>query len=291
MKAAGRWLRRFVFALDSRSLQFQLADTIPEIGVPLVLQATKMVFLSRSNELRPSLNASSFQNSLLKALDPEAVQRLHLHPVVFELQHEIEFPGTPIKNLIFVEEGMASMTTTFKDGSQVEVGMFGYESVIGVSALMGSKRSLNRVYTQIAGHGFGCSIEAGVKEFQRGGRFQQLALGYVQGQLLQAMQSAGCNATHDAEQRLARWLLICADRAHENKFKMSHEFLADMLGSSRPTVSIAAAILKQEKLIKYTRGEITILDVPGLEKRACECYRIIKDHLDNYAEFDSGVAA
>jgi CRP-like cAMP-binding protein len=118
-----------------------------------------------------------------------------------------------------------------------------------------------------------------------------MALRYVQAQLVQAMQSAGCNAKHELEQRLARWLLICADRAHSDTFKMSQEYLAEMLGASRPTVSTTAGLLKEAKLIDYNRGSIHILDVPGLEKKACECYHIIKDHLDNYAEFDSGIAA
>src|SRR5450631_25069 len=85
-----------------------------------------------------------FKNALLSALSAEVIARLHLHSVMFELQHEIEFPGSAIEHLFFVEEGMASMTTTFKSGDQIEVGMFGYESVIGVSALMGTKRSLKR---------------------------------------------------------------------------------------------------------------------------------------------------
>lgn len=235
--------------------------------------------------------AGTYKNSLLKALGPEIIERLGLHPVAFELLREIEFPGNPIKNLFFVEEGMASMTITFKDGSQVEVGMFGYGSVIGVSALMGTKRSLNRVYTQIPGYGYSCPVEAARKEFEMGGVFQKLALRYVQAQLVQAVQSAGCNAKHEVEERLARWLLLCADRARSDTFEMSHEFLADMLGSARPTLSIAAGVLKDEGLIEYNRGVIRILDVPRLENRACECYHIIKDHLDNYAEFDSGIVA
>jgi CRP-like cAMP-binding protein len=181
------------------------------------------------------------------------------------------------------------MTTTFKDGSQVEVGMFGYESVVGVSALMGTKKSLNRVYTQIAGHGYSCLVEDARREFSLGGDFQFLALRYVQAQLVQAMQSAGCNAKHTFEQRLARWLLICADRAHVNTFKISHEFLADMLGGRRPTISTTAGILKRKGLIEYSRGEIRILDVPGLTKASCECYLILKDYLDNYTKFDTSI--
>ena len=232
-----------------------------------------------------------YKNTILKALDSESIARLRLHPVNFELQHEIEYPGKLVEHLFFVEEGMASMTTTFNDGSQVEVGMFGYESVIGVSALMGTKRSLNRVYTQIAGHGYSSAVETARREFALSQRFHTLTLRYVQAQLIQAAQSAGCNAKHSAEQRLARWLLICADRAHSNIFTMSHEFLADMLGSSRSTVSLAAARLKAQKLIAYTRGDIHILDSKALEGASCECYGIIKDHLDNYAEFDTGLVA
>jgi len=234
---------------------------------------------------------STFKNTLLKHLDPEIIDRLALRPVTFELLHEIEFPGNPIDHLYFVEEGVASMTTTFRDGSQVEVGIFGYESVIGISALMGTKRSLNRIYTQIEGCGYCCTVEAARREFFRCGAFQKLALRYVQAQLVQTAQSAGCNAKHNMEQRLARWLLICSDRAHTTTLKLSHELLADMLGSTRPTLSVAAGALKGDGLIEYTRGVVHIVDVKRLEERACECYHIIKDHLDNYAEFDTDFTA
>ncbi|AXC16069.1 transcriptional regulator, Crp/Fnr family (plasmid) [Acidisarcina polymorpha] len=237
------------------------------------------------------MSTVTFKNTLLKSLAPEIIARLHLRPVTFELEHEIEYPGRSIEHLFFVEEGMASMTTTFQNGSQVEVGMFGYESVIGVSALMGTKQSLNRVYTQIAGKGYSCTIEVARREFRLGGAFQEMALRYVQAQLVQVIQSAGCNATHNLEQRLARWLLICADRAHSDTFEMSHEYLAQMLGASRPTVSTTAFILKGRHLIEYNYGLIRILDVSGLENVACECYQVIKEHLNNYAEFESGITA
>ncbi len=235
------------------------------------------------------MHVSTFRNTLLQNLDERIVHRLALRPVRFELLHELEFPGNPIENLFFVEEGMASMTTTFQNGSQVEVGMFGFESVIGVSALMGTKRSLNRVYTQIEGHGFSCTLASARREFQRCGAFQMLALRYVQAQLLQAMQSAGCNAKHSMEQRLARWLLICADRAQTDTLKLSHELLADMLGSTRSTLSITAGLLRTDGLIEYDRGIVRILDRDGLVTCSCECYEVIKNYLDNYAEFDTGL--
>jgi CRP-like cAMP-binding protein len=207
--------------------------------------------------------------------------------VLFKVKQEIEYPGTPIANVIFLEEGMASMTTTFANGSQVEVGMFGYESVIGVSALMGTKLSLNRVYTQIAGWGFQCTLKDAQAESDRHGAFERIGLRYVQAQLVQSMQSAGCNAEHNIEQRLARWLLLCADRVGGLKFRMSQEFLSHMLGTTRPYVTVAAYPLKKEGLITYARGEITILDRAGLEKRSCECYMVIKRHLDDFRAFDT----
>jgi CRP-like cAMP-binding protein len=231
---------------------------------------------------------SIFKNTLLRAFDSELIDRLQLKWVEFELDQEIEWIGGPIRSLYFVEEGMASMTTTFEDGSQVEVGMFGYESVIGISALMGTKKSLNRVYTQIAGCGYQCGIKRAQEEFERCETFQRLTLRYVQAQLVQAMQSAGCNAIHNFEQRLSRWLLIGADRANTDRFKMSQEYMSHMLGVTRPTVSVAAGHLKHEGLIGYTRGEIAILDRAGLERRSCECYKAIRDYLEDYAAFDGG---
>ena len=232
------------------------------------------------------MQEASYKNTILSRLEPDTIQRLSLSPVQFELGHEIEYPGKTIDSLFFVEEGMASMTTTFEDGAQVEVGMFGYESIIGVSALMGTKQSLNRVYTQVVGRGYSAPVEACRKEFERGGLFQKLALRYVQAQLVQTAQSAGCNAKHHLEQRLARWLLITADRVKKNSFFMSQEFLADMVGNTRSTVSRAAGILKDEGLIDYNRGQVSIVDMTGLRQRACECYGIIKEHLDNYAAFE-----
>jgi CRP-like cAMP-binding protein len=237
------------------------------------------------------MEKQTYKNTLLQRFSPEVIGRLQLKPVQFAVGQEIEYPGRPIQNLYFLEQGMASMTTSFEDGGQVEVGMFGFESVIGVSALMGTKLALNRIYTQIGGWGYGCSYEAAKAEYGRFGRFQRLLLRYVQAQLVQAVQTAGCNARHNCEQRLARWLLITADRADTDQFAMSQEFLAHMLGTARPTVTIAAGHLKDERLIEYARGVITIIDRKGLEARVCECYWLIKRHLTDYEAFDSANTA
>lgn len=234
------------------------------------------------------MSALKFRNKLLQNLTPEIIDRLSLKPVELAVGRELENPGEPIHNIFFIEDGLGSMTSTFRDGSQVEVGMFGYESVIGISALMGTRRSLNRIYMQMAGSGFRVPTELAQTEFTRGGDFQRLALRYVQAQLTQATQSAACNAKHDVQQRLARWLLLCADRARTNTFHISQQFLADMLGVARPSVSIVAGLLKKDGLIDYERSEISIPSIEALEKKACECYLVLKTHLENYIEFDTG---
>jgi CRP-like cAMP-binding protein len=247
-----------------------------------------------SSAIRPtesSISTRPFRNTLLQHFDQDVIERLQLRAVTLEVKRDLEVPGKPIETLFFVEEGIGSMTTIFRSGFQVEVGMFGYESVVGLSALMGTRHSLNRVFMQLAGHGFAAPVDAARAEFERHGKFHFLALRYVQAQLVQAMQSAACNAHHKHDQRLARWLLICADRAKTGTFDMSQEFLSEMLGNTRPTVSAAAGILKQRGLIDYCRGKITILDPKGLERHACECYGIVKAHLDNFAAFDTDFTA
>jgi CRP-like cAMP-binding protein len=229
---------------------------------------------------RCTLPASRFKNKLLQGLEASVIERLCLRPVALGLRHEIASLGGPIHGLMFIEEGMSSMTTSFKDGSEVEVSLFGYESVVGMSALMGANHSTNRIYVQIAGCGFSSPMKAAKKEFELGGSFQHLALRYVQAQLAQATQFVGCNAKHHLKERLARWLLLCADRAKCDRFPISHEFLADMLGSTRPTISVAAAAFKARGLVKYSRGVISILDRKGLERRACECYQVVRDQLE-----------
>lgn len=229
-----------------------------------------------------------FTNKVLRNLPPESIQRLRLSRILLPASRAIEFPGEPIDHLIFLETGVASMTTTFEDGSQVEVGLFGYESILGVSALMGTKRSLNRVYMQIPGSGYAAPMAAARAEFALGDVFNTLTLRSVQAQLMQVAQSAGCNAKHDIEQRLARWLLLCSDRSRSSNIQISQEFLATMLGVRRMSAGVALAGFKEDHLIEHHRGEVRIVDAIGLEKRACECYRVVKQHLEHLAEFDDG---
>ncbi len=155
---------------------------------------------------------------------------------------------------------------------------------------MGTKQSLNGVSMQLAGSAYLAPLRPAQVEFGRGGLFQRLILRYVQAQLVLSTQNAACNAAHTYEQRLARWLLICGERAQRETLEMAQEFVSEMLGSTRSTISIAAAHLKAKGLIDYKRGVIEILNRPGLEGEACECYRVVRDHLESFAQFDTGFA-
>jgi hypothetical protein len=232
------------------------------------------------------MNPGPFKNQILRTLDSETISRLDLKPVTLSAGREIENPGEPIAHLIFLEDGIGSMTTTFRDGFQVEVGMFGVESVMGGSALIGTRRSLNKVYMQLDGYGFSSAMPLALLEFSRFGRFHDLVLRYIQALFIQACQSAGCNSHHNVSQRLSRWLLLCADRCESTTLTLTHEYLADMLGSNRSTVSVAAELLQNEGLIRYSRGKVIILDRPRLEAFSCECYKVVRDHLANYLEVD-----
>jgi CRP-like cAMP-binding protein len=234
------------------------------------------------------MNTNLFKNKILQRLDSDVIQRLQLKQVYLPSGKEIEIPGEPTRKLIFIEDGVGSMTTTFQEGFQVEVGLFGVESVMGASALIGTRRSLNKVYMQIEGYGFACPMALAVSEFSRFGKFHDLVLRFIQAELVQTCQSAGCNAHHEISKRLSRWLLLCADRFESSTLPLTQEYLAHMLGNSRPMVSVAAKSLQQEGLIKYSRGKVEILDRPGLENHACECYRVVKEHLDNFLEVEQG---
>ena len=241
--------------------------------------------------LKTAPAAVHYRNEVLRHLSPETIERLSLSPVELPVDREMEYPENGIRHLFFVEEGVGSMTITFEDGSEVEVGLFGFESVVGASALMGVKRSLNRIYMQIGGRGFSSPVEAAQKEFRLCGEFHDLLLRYVQAQLTQVAQSAACNAKHTIHQRLARWLLLCADRSGSDSFDLSQEFLATMLGVNRPSVTIAIGQFTDQGLITHRRREIQIVNKPALEAHACECYLTVKQHLEKFTTFDTGFVA
>jgi CRP-like cAMP-binding protein len=226
-----------------------------------------------------------YRNTLLRHLDGPTLKRLDPTHIMLELRRELQSPDHDLDCLYFVEEGIVSMTTIFKDGTEVEVGTFGYESVIGSCALMGGVTEPNRVFVQIPGHGFMVPLRVARTEFDRHGEFHSLILRHVQAHFDQCKQNAACNAVHRHEQRLARWLMVCSDRISRDTLDLSHEFLAHMLGSTRSTVTLAAGILKKKGLIDYRRGSIRILHPELLKKHACECYGVIHTQLRELCEY------
>ncbi len=228
---------------------------------------------------------SRFRNIILQHLDADAVKRLELKPVTLTLAQVLEKPGGRMSELIFIEDGIASMTTVFRDGSQVEAGMFGFESAIGGQALMGLRTSRNHVAVQVPGHGFAAPKDAAEREFRRMNCFHDMVLRYMQSQIQQAGQSAACNARHNVQQRLARWLLLCRDRVTQDVLQLTQEFLAAMLGVERPAVTLVARRLQAKDLIEYSRGRVRIVDQEGLEQVACECYHAAREELHAFRRF------
>lgn len=240
------------------------------------------------------MNRTQFRNTILQHLDEAALARLELRPIPLPSAHVLEQPGLEIEELTFVEEGVASMTTMFQDGSQVEAGMFGPESAVGVPALMGIKAGMNYVAVQVPGEAWVAPVNAARAEFRRMNCFHDLVLRYMQSQVVQATQSAGCNARHNVQQRLARWLLLARDRHVSDVLQLTQEFLAAMLGVERPSVSGVAGRLQELGLIEYSRGRIRIVDRQGLEAVACECYQVARHELqafNRYADERTGYYA
>lgn len=229
--------------------------------------------------------AANFNNMILQHLDPDAIERLRLRPMELEQRQVLESSGGRIEAIVFIEEGIGSMTTMFADGTEVEAGMFGFESAIGAAALMGIRQSRNHIAVQIAGHGWGAPKDAAEREFRRMDCFHDLVLRYMQSQILQATQSCGCNARHNVQQRLSRWLLLCRDRTSEDVLQLTQDFLAAMLGVERPAVTTVAGKLQQAGLIEYNRGRVRITDRRGLESMACECYQVARRELQAFREY------
>ncbi|MBI3476295.1 MAG: Crp/Fnr family transcriptional regulator [Acidobacteria bacterium] len=185
-------------------------------------------------------------------------------------------PGERIEFAYLPNNGLVSLVVAMKEGKTVEVGVVGNEGIIGTPALLGLDSSLLRAVVQIPGGGFRIPVETlrGLRSSTR--QFHYLASRHAVIQGMQAAQSAACNRLHGIEQRLARWLLIMQDRTDDEILRITHDFLATMLGTDRPSVSLAAGLLQRKETIQYTRGAVRILNRKKLEESACECYRIIQ---------------
>jgi hypothetical protein len=202
----------------------------------------------------------------------------------------LESPGCPIRHLFFLEDGVAAITVAFQDGDQTGVALVGWEGLLGGDALSGARRGIHPVSMLIAGYGFRTRLPSAMLEFRRGANLHDLALRALHSQFLQAAQTAGCNAHHSVEQRLARWLLLCADRYRNRTLPLSHEYIGDLLGVTRSSVTLVARSFQQRKLIQYSHAKINLLDLAGLAGVACECYRSLNATVRYAAQAPSALA-
>lgn len=200
----------------------------------------------------------------------------HLETLDLRQHLILQEPGGKIDSAYFLNEGLASLVVLTTDGRSVEVAIVGKEGMIGTSLAVGVRQAPYRVIMQIAGSGVRISSEVLEQTLSEAPEFQRLLSRYVLVQGMQVAQIAACNRLHDIEQRLARWLLMCQDRVGSNWLPITHDFLAQMLGTGRPSVSLAAGILQRAGLIENLRGSVKILNRKELENSACECYRAIQ---------------
>jgi CRP-like cAMP-binding protein len=221
----------------------------------------------------------SVKNEILAALLKEGHGWLvsRLEPV--KLPHGLVLyeMGQQVRHVYFPNNALISLVTEMSDGKIVEVGLVGNDGMSGLTALMGEETSPERAIVQIPNGGTRVELSAIKEEFLRGGQLQKLLLVYARKLMRQVSQTAACNASHTVEERLSRWLLMCLDRVEGNELNLTQEFIAEMLGTRRATVSLAAMVLQTDGLIQYNRGHIKIIDRPGLEAFTCECYQAARD--------------
>jgi CRP-like cAMP-binding protein len=221
-------------------------------------------------------------NHLLEAL-PAAEREVvltHLRPAHLTVKTVLFDPGQSIGHVYFPMDGVISLVTPLADGNIVEVATIGNEGIVGVPLVPGGSLAV-RAISQVGGRTLRMEAALFLKEFERLPGFRKLVQKYIQALFGQISQAAACNRLHSNEERLSRWLLMSHDRVGTDTFPITHEFLGQMLGSRRATVTLSAGLLQSAGLIRYHRGRVTIVDREGLEAVSCECYSIIKAALDS----------
>lgn len=217
-------------------------------------------------------------NGLLAALPAADYER------ILPLLEFVEMPfgtticeaGEQMQHVYFLTSSIVSLLYETADGASSETAVIGYEGVIGVEVFMGGGASLNRAFVKSAGYGFRIKASLLTQEFARGGALQQLLLRFTQALFTQMAHTVACNRHHTIVQQLCRWLLLSLDRLQTSNISMTQDLIANMLGVRRESVTEAARKLQEEGLIRYSRGQITVLDRGGLEDHICECYASIK---------------
>jgi CRP-like cAMP-binding protein len=234
--------------------------------------------------------ASSNGNWLLHHLPPDDLARLrpHLERVSTQPRYSIWQPGKPIRTVLFPLSSVNSIIAVDEEGGEVEVSTVGNEGVVGLPLFLGTRTAPGLAFTQIAGDSLRMDGGVFVELSKSMSSFRERLQRYTQGFVVQVSQSVACNRLHTADQRLARWLLSCADRVGDDRFPLTQEFMAQMLGVRRATVSEAASALQERGLVQYSRGTIEITDRPGLTRTACSCYRIVRDEFSRLLDMPRG---
>jgi CRP-like cAMP-binding protein len=221
-------------------------------------------------------------NRLLGLLRPSDYARLrpHLRQVSLEYRQPLYDAGKTIGFVYFIETGVGSLVNTMSNGQAAEVGTIGNEGVVGLPLVLGDAVAPTSVYVQVPGGGLRMTAARFKQELARSASLRAVMLHYAHAFFNQVAQSAACNHFHPIQQRCCRWLLMTHDRMQSDEFLLTQEVLAMMLGVQRTGVTAAASAVQREGLIHYRRGNVTILDRRGLERRSCECYDVSKREFD-----------
>lgn len=220
---------------------------------------------------------SAYGNRILAGLSPDDLTLLqpHLVPIELGLRFKLETANRPIDNVYFLEQGVASIVAQAQRGRiQAEVGIVGRDGCTGMCMLHGSDRSPNDTFMQVAGNGYSIDADRLPELLRQSRSLERRLLLFAHVQAVQTAQAVLANARGSIEQRLARWLLMSHDRLRVDRFKLTHEFLALLLGVRRPGVTIGLQRLEQQGLLQTSRGEISLLDRTGLERTAGGLYGV-----------------
>ena len=231
-----------------------------------------------NSSVRQDGDGNEIRNLILCGLPPNEFEQLAplLEFVRFNLHQVLHEVGETIKSGYFLNDGLGSVLIVQPDGKSVEVGLIGNEGFIGLPIIFGFKTSGLRVVTQASGTGFRVDAVALQRVLRECPVLDVKLQRFSMILAMQSTQLAACNRLHDVVERLARWLLMSHDRIRLATLPLTQEFLSQMLGTRRASVSVAAGALQKASLISYTRGTVTILDRGELEERACDCYEIIR---------------